>query len=231
MSEDSEDSDVFTEYKPLRPKRRSLQGNIVLFLHLLAAIVLSVTQFASGLDVWFYGLGVATPILLIINGFAYSFFENDSWYKEEMVPYLSRIVSTTEIETDKYRQFHRRTARLMLIFGWVDIILCQLIWTWGLTVFLRSLLGEDLLTMIIRELFAYIVLFGPFFLYFIILLAFGSLIDKLFLSGYDDIKHLLELENKWNRENQRRAKMKEMPNEPLVGNGTETESSLANANP
>jgi hypothetical protein len=206
INSESTTEDVFKEYQPLEPKKKSVEHYIVMFLHLVLAIVIFAIQFNYGLDAWFQGFGLLTPILLIINGFVYSFTQNDTWYREQMVPFISRVITTTEIETDRYRQFHRRIARYALLLGWISILMSQFAWTFGLTQVMPFFIGDDLLTRFIGEFVAIAVIFGPFFLYFIFLISFMAIIEKPYQSRYKDIAHLLEIENKWAKEAHRRAK-------------------------
>ena len=164
MSSELVNMDEFKEYRPLGSKRKSAKHYLVFFVHLVVAVLFFVTQLMNGFGTWFYGTGIVTPILLIINGYSYYYLENGLWYREEMIPFISRIVTTTEIETDRYCQFHTRIASIFLVLGWISIILCNILCTIGLVVFVPLFTAEDLLTRIIGELVAYAVIFGPYFL-------------------------------------------------------------------
>jgi hypothetical protein len=198
--------EVFKEYKDLEPIGKSLEQHLILFFHLTAAVLISMIQFSQGLTAWFSGFGVLTPILLIIHGYFLSALPNDSWYREQMVPFILSIVTPTEIETDRYLQYHHRLNRFVLILGWPAILLCQITWTFGGTVILPAFVGNDLFIRFLGELLAYAVLFGPFLLYFLILLLLATILDRLMQSRYKDIMYLLDIENKWNKEKSRRAK-------------------------
>lgn len=215
MESESVNDVVFEEYRQLEPRRRSIEHYVVAFLHLVAAIIISVSYFSDGLTPWFQGYGIVTPILLIIHGFLYTQLENDTWYREQMVPFISRLIATTEIETDRYCQFHRRVARIFFVIGYFVILLCQWVWTFGVTVVLPLFLGDDILTRLVVELLAYAILFGPFILYFLVLMPVAAILDKLFLSRYSDITHLLDIEKKWTTENNRRVKNPESVQEEV----------------
>jgi len=197
--------EVFKEYKELGPKRRSLEHYVVIFLHLAAAAIFFVVQLNNGFSPEFYGNGIVTPILLIINGFAYAYIENDSWNREQMVPFISRLITTTEIETDRFCQYHRRVARGMLIIGWVAILVSQWVTNFGFSMF-GFFTSDDLVIRIVGELVAYGLFFGPYLLYFLLLLAIASVLDPYFNSRYKDIAHLVEIKNKWTKEAHRRVK-------------------------
>ncbi|MGY5857747.1 MAG: hypothetical protein RTU63_00140 [Candidatus Thorarchaeota archaeon] len=184
----------------------SLENKVVAFIHIIVALAISLTQLQDGFLPWVMGNGIVLPILLIIHGFLYSSLENETWYREQMVPFIARLITTTEIETDRYLQFHRRIARTLLIFGWLVILLCQFVWTYGLTNFGSWFVSEDILTGVLAELVAYGIFFGPFILYFLILFLFAYIADKTVASRYEDISHILEIEHKWNKESSRRAK-------------------------
>jgi hypothetical protein len=205
ISTESANDEIFKEYRQLGPKRKSLEHKLVFFLHLAAAVIFFVNQLNNGFGPEFYGNGIVTPILLIINGFAYSYMQTDSWYREEMVPFISRIISITEIESDMYCQYHRRVARFMLIIGWISILVCQWIVNFGFAVF-PLFISDDFLIRLVGELVAYGLIFGPYILYFLLLLAIASVVDKFLGKRYKEISHLLEIEMKWKKENARRAK-------------------------
>jgi hypothetical protein len=208
VSTGSIDDTTFKEYTPLGPKRKTRQHYFVLVVHIVAAIAISLNQLSIGLGTWFLGFGILTPILLILQGTLYPYSENDAWYKEEMIPFISRLTLTTESETDRLRQYHRRSAWSMLIIGYFDILLCQSIWTYGLTVIMPNFIGDDFLTRLVAEGVAFAVLFGPFFLYLVILFPIAFVVGAVYESRYRDIAHLIDIENECNREDSRRAEEK-----------------------
>ena len=207
-SESSESSDdiVFKEYRELGSKSPSLEQYIVVVIHLTGAILISAIQFNDGVSVWFLGFGIVVPILLIIHGVGYSVFKNDSWYREQMIPFILSIVMATEIETDRFLQYHRWSTRFFLILGWPVILLCQMTWTFGLTEILPAFSADNVLTLIIGEFVAYLVIFGPFVLYGLALIFIFVILARLLQSRYEDIMHLFDIERMWNTERQRRAK-------------------------
>ena len=204
MSSEPSIDDEFKEYRELGPKNMDFSSKIVLFIHIVAAVVIFVTQFSMGLEVWFYGYGIVTPILLVINGFFYAYLEAYTWNRKEMAPFIARVINTNEIEIERFCQFHRVVARSALILGWLDILVCQWVWTTGLALFVPNLFGEDLLFHTFAEVIAYGVIFGPFLLYFVLMLPVGVIIDRVLNYRYQDIRPLLEIQNKWEKENQRR---------------------------
>lgn len=202
----NEVEEIFKEYKELEPKKKTREHYIVLFVHIVAALVISMIQLNYGISEWFLGFGIATPLLLILHGFTYSFLDNGRWYRDQMVPYISRLVSTTEIETDRYLQYRRNAARYVLFFGWIAVLVGQFVWTFGFTQVLPFFAGDDLILRFIGELVGYGILFGPFLLYFLVLLLFAEIIDRIRIPRYKDIEHLFDIENKWTKENNLRAK-------------------------
>ncbi len=207
MDSESADGVVFKDYKELEPVRRSLGQYLIIVIHLAAALLISVIQLNDGISAWFLGFGVVVPILLIIHGCLFLFIPNESWYRERMVPFILSIVMATEIETDRYLEFNRRVTRFILILGWPVILMCQMAWTFGLTEIMPAFAALDFWTRLFGEMVAYVVvIFGPFFLYFLILILIILILDRLLTPRYADIKHLFDIENKWNRERDRRAK-------------------------
>ena len=206
MDSESTDEMVFKDYKELESSSRSMGQYFVIAIHLTAALLISIIQFNAGLSEWFLGFGILVPILLIIHGFLYSSIPNDSWYRNQMVPFILSIDMTTEIETDRYLQYQRRLTMISLILGWLVILMCQIAWTFGLTAIVPAFTGDDILTRFAGELIAWVVIFGPFVLYFLLLFLVHGVLEKLLKSRYKDITHLFEIEIKWNAEKQRRTK-------------------------
>ncbi|MHA1638407.1 MAG: hypothetical protein ACTSUB_10380 [Candidatus Thorarchaeota archaeon] len=205
MASESADDMVFKEYRELGSESRSLEQYFVAVTHLTAAVLISLIQFNYGLSAWLLGFGIVVPILLIIHGFVYLFFRSESWFREQMLPFILSIIMATEIETDRYLQYHRRFRRLMLILGWPGILICQAFWTFGLTGIMPIFSGDDFVTRLVGELVAYCIFLGPFFLYGLVLLFLLSNLERLLKPGYQDIVHLFDVENKWNKEHHRRA--------------------------
>jgi hypothetical protein len=201
---------VFEAFRQLGPKHSSFEQKIVAIIHLIVAVLISVILFNEGLDTWFLGAGIVTPILLIIQGFAYTRVESSSWYREQMVPFISELITTTEIETDRYLQYHRRSTRFVLVLGWLAILICQWVWTFGLTVVMPFFAGDDFILRLIGELVGYAVIFSPFLLYPVLLILFILILEKLLLSKYEDIRHLIDIEKSWTKENIRRTKNPEL---------------------
>ena len=206
MDSESADGVVFKDYKELEPVRRSLGQYLIIVIHLAAALLISVIQLNDGLNAWFVGYGVVTPILLIIHGCIFFIIPNDLWYRERMVPFILSIFMTTEIETDRYLQYQRRSTMLVLILGWLAILLCQMVWTFGITSILPAFATDDILILFAGELVGWTVILGPLFLYFLLLILIALILDRLLTPRYTDIKHLFDIEKKWNMERDRRAK-------------------------
>jgi hypothetical protein len=163
-------------------------------------------QFSEGLSAWFLGFGIITPILLITQGLFYAYIKNPSWYRDQMVPYISRIIMVTEIEADQFVRHHRRLGWYTLVLGSVAIIACQMIWTWGFTVVMPLFFGDDFITRLVGELVGYAVLFGPFFLYFVLIFAISGLVEFMLQSRNEEIRHIFDIADKWTEESERRRK-------------------------
>ncbi|MHA2386506.1 MAG: hypothetical protein ACXAEE_09895 [Candidatus Thorarchaeota archaeon] len=210
---DSEDNDesVFSEYKELGPKTTSKEQYIVALIHIIAAIGISIMQVPEGFSAWLR-YGVLIPILLIAQGVFYAYLRNPEWYQDQMIPYISRIVMVTEIEADQFVRHHRRLGWYAIILGCVAILACQMIWTWGFTVVMPFFSGDDFITRLVGEIVGYAVLFGPFFLYIVLIFVIYGLLEYFMQSRNDEIQHIYEITNKWVEEDERRKKPPESEN-------------------
>ncbi|MHA2118583.1 MAG: hypothetical protein ACW98J_06660 [Candidatus Thorarchaeota archaeon] len=206
MDSGQKDESVFEEYKELGPKTTSKEQYIVALIHIIAAISISIIQFSDGLSAWFLGFGILTPILLIVQGLFYAYIKNYQWYRDQIIPFISRIIMVTEIEADLYVRHHRRLGWYTLVIGWLAIIGCQMIWTWGFTVVMPLFFGEDFISRLVGELVGYAVLFGPFLLYLFLLFVTYGPVESSLQSRNEEIRHIFDIEGKWTEENERRLK-------------------------
>ena len=179
MNSESADDVVFKDYRELEPVSRSLGQYLVAVIHLTAALLISVIQLNDGISAWFLGFGIVVPILLITHGCMFLFVPNESWYREQMVQFMLSIVMATEIETDRYLEFNRRATRFILILGWPVILMCQMAWTFGLTEIMPAFAAGDFWMRFLGELVAYVVVFGPFLLYFLVLMLVVVILERL----------------------------------------------------
>lgn len=206
MDSANQDESLFGEYQELGPKTISKEQCVIALIHIIAAIGISVMQFSEGLSAWFLGFGIFTPILLILQGLFYAYIKNHQWYRDQMVPFISRVIMVTEIEADQFVRHHRKLGWYTLVLGSIAIIACQMIWTWGFTVVMPLFFGDDLIIRFVGELVGYAVLFGPFFLYlFLIFLIYGG-VEMISQSRNEEIRHIFEIAGKWTEENERRSK-------------------------
>lgn len=182
------------------------EHKIVLVTHIVIAVAISATMLFEGFESWFLGPGIVTPILLVTNCLFYLELENDTWYKEQMVPFISRVITTTESETDRYCQYHRRLARFVFVIGYFSILFCQWFWTWGFTEGIRLLGSTNAVLIVLSEVIVYVIFFGPFLLFLIAFVPTSYITEKILLGRYSDIVHLLDIEHKWTKENTRRKK-------------------------
>lgn len=215
MDNDNANGEVFKEYRELGPQKPSMEQYTVALTHVTFGIAVSVVQINEGIEAWFRGLGLVTPILLIAQGLAYCVLKNPQWYREQMVPFILDFVMVPEIEAEQYVSFHRRLSRCVLVFGWIAILLCQAAWTYGLTALVPLFTGNDIIARIVGELVAYAVIFGPFFLYVVILLGLQAIFEKNLRSKNQEIQQMLDIEERWSKEYRRRVTLGENGKNPI----------------
>jgi hypothetical protein len=207
-SEESEES-VFEEYRELGSKTTSTEQYIVAFLHIVAAILISAMQFTAGLTEWFTGFGILTPILLVVLGAFYANIRSPEWHRDQMVPFILEFVTATEIEVEQYVRLHRRQIRYTLILGWAALLLCQWLWTIGFTVVMPFFIMDNLIVRIIGEFVGYAIIFGPFFLYVVLLFVMSGMVEHFLRGRNEEIGRMIEIERKWYEELARREKPSE----------------------
>jgi hypothetical protein len=157
--------------------------------------------YVSEIESWFTGIGVVTPILLCTLGIIFYLMPNENWYRTEMIPYLSSKLKPREEEIERFLQYHRRLRAMVLPLGWLAIVLCQFIWT-GITIVMIPLAA-------VHRIFADALIFvmiGTVILYLALILGILTLSERLLESIHPDIIHILEFENEWRQEIQKREK-------------------------
>ncbi|MHA2601452.1 MAG: hypothetical protein AM324_004885 [Candidatus Thorarchaeota archaeon SMTZ1-83] len=173
----------------------------VCLVHLFCGIGISAHIYVSDIGFWFTGLGVVTPILLVTLGIIFLVMPNEKWYRNVMVPYLSSRLNPKEEEKELFLQYHRRLRTVALPLGWLAIVVCQFLWTY--TTMLMIPLAA------VHRIFAdslIFVMIGIVMLFLVMILGILTISERLLGSIYSDIIHLLEFENAWREEKQRREK-------------------------
>jgi len=129
---------------------------------------------------WFYTTGMASPIFIIIIGIAYGFApsaESDEEYLRNIVE--PRVDKVTEENRSRFFQFRRTTRQLVLIVGYINAAIFQLLW-----ISLTNMGSVALLALlVVFSAFATVVAMGP--------TPFLVILRK---TRYQDIKHLLDAE-------------------------------------
>lgn len=163
----------------------------VFLAHILLGIIISVLSFSDGWLSWGVGLGALPPLLLAVTGGFYGMTTGINWYRNEFIPYLTRIHMTPEFETDRFLTNRRVHRFLTLIAGYISLVISQYVWT-QITTFLLTLSGDssallDLLSMI------YI---GLIFFHAFVLILFIVAFDFTLKSVFSDVRYILEMEEK-----------------------------------
>ena len=173
----------------------------VFLVHLFIGIGISAYVYVSDIGSWFTGIGVVTPILLCALGIIFYLMPNENWYRTEMIPYLSGKLKPREEEMERFLQYHRRLRAMVLPLGWLAIVLCQIIWT-STTMVMIPLAA-------VHRIFADALIFvmiGTVILYLALILGILTFSERLLESIHSDIIHILEFENEWRQEIQKREK-------------------------
>jgi hypothetical protein len=173
----------------------------VLLVHLISGIGISAYTYIFDIGFWFVGLGLVAPILLASLGIIFWLMPNENWYRSEMVPYLTRKLMPREGQLERFLQYHRRLRILLYILGWVAVLVCQSLWTCAAMLMIplvavQRLFGDLLI----------LVMIGAVLLFLAMIVGILTLSERLLESTTSDIKHIIEFENEWRAEIQRREK-------------------------
>ncbi len=206
MVSDELEESVFEDYRELDSKTTSTEQYMVAFLHVIAAIFISLISFNAGLAAWFTGFGIFTPILLVVLGAFYANIRSPEWHRDQMVPFILEFTTVTDVEVEQYVKFHQNQIRCTLVLGWGVLLFCQLLWTIGFTVVMPIFVSENLIVQLVGELVGYAVIFGPFFLYVVLLFVISGKVEIFLRSRNGEISKMIEIESKWYKELARREK-------------------------
>lgn len=181
----------FQKLAPNRPDR--IQG-IVFALHIIIAVIFSYYQYIVSPETWFSNFGLITPIFFGATGLIYAFLGGMNWYREEMLPYISRKFNIVEFQTDELIRFKRFQRLSVLIAGYLSTFVCQAVWT-PLVHVLTSLYltGNPLFDAII---------YIPTLILIIYMAAWCSLFllsEKILILRYRDIRDLIKFDIDWTK--------------------------------
>ena len=189
------------EFEDLPASSPSTLQWVVLLVHFLGAFGISAYAYMSDFGTWFTGFGVVTPTLLGTLGIIFLLMPNENWYRNEMLPYISHRLKPREEEKERFLQYHRRLRIIVLPLAWLAIVLCQSLWTY--TTMLMIPLAA------VHRIFADLLIFvmiGTLVLFLAIILGILTVTEHVLESIHSEIAHMLEFENAWREETQRRKK-------------------------
>lgn len=164
----------------------------VLLIHVIAAVIISVLNFSNGLLSWFVGTGVVTPVLLCATGLLYRILTGINWYRDEMVPYMSRTFTVQEFETDRFLKFIQTRRFMVLIASYISTILTQIAW-FNIATFTIPFLES---AGAFGELFIYLFI-GMFFLYGLFLVFWLTVFERILKSKFSDANQLIKFDENW----------------------------------
>ena len=163
----------------------------VFLAHILVGIIISVLSFSEGWVSWGTGIGALTPFLLAITGGFYLIATGINWYRNEFIPYLTRVQMIPEFETDSFFKYQRIQRFLLLVSGYISLVISQYVWT-QITTFMLAFPAD---IAIILEVLSMIYI-GVLFFHAVVLVFFFALLDTLLRSLFSDIRYIVELEDK-----------------------------------
>ncbi|MHA1614145.1 MAG: hypothetical protein ACTSYJ_04825 [Candidatus Thorarchaeota archaeon] len=193
---DSSTNDEQIDYESMELKEaRSDRYQVVVFLiHVVTAVIISVLSFSDGWLSWFVGTGVVTPVLLCTTGLFYGVLPGKNWYRDEMVPYMSRTFMVQEFETDRFLKFIQTRLYTALITSYFSTILTQIAWFHIATFTIPFLEYAG----IFGEFFVYL-FFGMFILYCLFLIFWLIVLEPILKSKFSDVSQLIEFSENWQK--------------------------------
>ena len=204
---DSENNEYdWSEIKP--PVADSFQFKVFL-AHVVLGVIISVLCLSGGWFSWGIGIGVVTPIMLAVAGSFYYMTTGINWYRDEFIPYLTRIQMIPEFETDRFLKYQRLHRITKLISGYLAVVVTQFTWTQIVNFVL--IFSGDLLDLL--ELLG-MILVGMFFLQLLVMFLFYGAFVYILQSMFSDVSYLIKIEEKMTKYfNDKKKKEKEMENE------------------
>ena len=163
----------------------------VLVAHVILGVIISVLSFSEGWVSWGVGFGAMTPVLLAVTGVFYIIPTGINWYRDEFIPYLTRIQMIPEFESDRFLKYKRMNRFIMLLSGYLATVVTQFVWTQTVNIIL-SFTGEldDLL-----ELLS-LIFTGMLFLHIIVTIILIAIIDHVLRSIFSDVRYIIDIEDK-----------------------------------
>ncbi|MFW9834731.1 MAG: hypothetical protein ACFFEK_12100 [Candidatus Thorarchaeota archaeon] len=188
MASSDGNEQVDIDWSSLTPSTCDKHQDYVFIAHCILAIVISVLSFSNGWVSWAYGTGLITPLFLVIAGGLYDLTRGINWYRDEFIPFVSRIRMIPEFEADRFLKYKRINRLTLLLAGYLSTAITQFAW-----ILITSLGATTNPITIISMLVIVFILMVCVFL--IVLFAFIVLFERLWSSVYSDVKHITDLDD------------------------------------
>ena len=128
-----------------------------------------------------------------------------NWYRDEFIPYLTRIQMIPEFETDRFLKYQRLHRITKLISGYLAVVVTQFTWTQIVNFVL--IFSGDLLDFI--DLLG-MILVGMFFLQLLVMFLFYGAFVYILQSLFSDVSYIIKIEEKMTKYfNDKKKKEKE----------------------
>ena len=191
MTSQEGNESLIVDLTQLEPSTTDRHQSQVFGFHIMLAIIISMLSFNGDWIEWGIGFGFFTPVLLSVSALFYGAHRGNNWYRDEFLPYVSRILMQPEFENDRFLSFNRAHRFSFLIAGYLATIVCQFSWT--LT---ASLLSPLIATMSALGDLLFLVFILIFVLYMVAWLFFTNVSDRILDVVYSDISHLIEIDRR-----------------------------------
>jgi hypothetical protein len=201
----SDDGDQgVSEWADISPSTSDKHQDYVFFLHVILAIIISFLSFTDGWGAWAAGTGLLTPILLVITGVGYGITIGINWYRDEFIPYISKGRMIPEFESDRFLQYKRMWRRFIPLSGYISTAITQYVWSFiaFLTLSIDPSLGS--VTVLLFLIFSLMLV-----LYFVLLLVWLTIFDRILETEYSDTAPIRELEDEMREYRQRQKELEQ----------------------
>ncbi|MFW9786740.1 MAG: hypothetical protein ACFFE1_03635 [Candidatus Thorarchaeota archaeon] len=177
------------DWTGLRPSKRDDFQMYVFAVHVAVGISISILSFPGDLLSWDQGIGILLPTLIGLTGLAYLLPTGINWYREDFLPFVNKVIEIPKPESDRFLRYQRVFRFMVLISGYLDIVVCQFVYTWLFAIFSPN--WVDLSPTLDPETG---LISGAVILFFVLWFIFMAFFEFILKSVYPDARRLSQLE-------------------------------------
>ena len=142
---------------------------------------------------------IILPALIGISCMVYGGAVGNTWYREEMLPYLDRRVDVSDVEARRFLSFIHYSRISILISGLLGAVPSDIVFRY----YWNLILPLAIIDPIVLPL-SLLLLLCTMGLFIVQIVLWVKIFNRVLSSNYSDISHLIAIKEKWEKTNKKR---------------------------